>query len=303
MKRVALVVAACVLAGASVLASPEQDQFASARDLYASANYEEALNVLNRLRGTQRGLAEELAIQQYRAFCLLALGRSADAEQTIEALVALEPTYQPSDADVSPRLRVVFADVRRRVLPPLVQRRYAEAKGAFDRKDYAAAVEGFDNVLRVLGDPELAKTAAQPPLADIRTLAAGFHDLSVAATTPPPAPPAPEPVASPVTQPAPMAMPAANRIFGADDLEVVPPGIVTQTLPAFPQNVRTGARGVLEVVIDEAGQVESAVMRVPLSPLYDGSAVSAARNWKFRPATVQGVPVKFRKMVQVLVQR
>src|SRR6266550_6238174 len=95
-----------------------QDSLASARDLYASAAYEDALAVLNRLHSSDQhasGANDGRTIEQYRAFCLLALGRSAEAERAIEAVVAAEPTYHPSNTDVSPRVRSAFSDVRRRM--------------------------------------------------------------------------------------------------------------------------------------------------------------------------------------------
>jgi TonB family protein len=57
------------------------------------------------------------------------------------------------------------------------------------------------------------------------------------------------------------------------------------------------------VVIDESGAVESAFIADPITPVYDGLALRAARGWRYRPATVNGVPVKFRKIVQITVKK
>jgi TonB family protein len=283
----------CLL-GAPVAAA---DDLSAARDLYAAAEYENALQLLNRLRtGELRG-SDARAIEQYRAFCLLALGRPNDAEQAIAAVVVAEPTYQPSDADVSPRVRSAFSEVRRRMLPSIINEKYAAAKMAFDQKHFTAAATGFRQVLDVLGDPDVSAAASQPPLSDLRTLAVGFHELAVAAAAPPPPPaPAPEPVAVP-------AAPVVARVYGPDDREVLPPAVIRQALPPFPLAVGFAGQGIIEVVIDETGAVESATMRVPVSPRYDPAAVEAAREWKYRPATRNGVPVKFRKMVQISVRR
>lgn len=285
-------------------AAAADNTLATARDLYAAAAYEDALAILNLLSEGGRGSEEERAIQQYRAFCLLALGRTADAEQAIEAVVAAQPRYRPSDADVSPRVRATFTDVRRRVLPAIIQQQYAIAKSAYDRKDYAEAAERFTQVLEILGDPDVRAPAAQPPLADLRVLASGFRDLSVSAAAPPPPPPAPAPpavVAAPLSPPP----PAPLRVYSSADPDVVPPGILRQVLPPFPNNAAlpVNAQGVIEVVIDESGGVEQAVMRVPLNASYDRQAISAARTWRYRPATVNGVPVKFRKTIQITVRK
>src|SRR5438477_4357780 len=82
-----------------------QDSLATARDLYSAAEYEDALMLLNRLRSAQHAPEDGKTIDQYRAFCLLALGRASDAEQAIAAIVLAEPSFQPSRTDVSPRIR------------------------------------------------------------------------------------------------------------------------------------------------------------------------------------------------------
>src|SRR4029077_4463010 len=109
---------------------------------------------------------------------LLALGRAADAEQAIEAVVAAEPTYHPGDSDLAPRVRAMFTDVRRRTLPTIIQQRYAQAKAAFDRKDFVSAASGFSTVLVTMADPDVSAEGARPPLSDIRTLAVGFEELA-----------------------------------------------------------------------------------------------------------------------------
>src|SRR5215213_510994 len=91
-----------VLAAAAQPASA-QDPLGSAKDLYASASYEEALSTLSRLAD---GAAPEVArqIDQYRAFSLVALGRTAEAERVAERLVRNNPMGKFTDGEVSPRI-------------------------------------------------------------------------------------------------------------------------------------------------------------------------------------------------------
>src|SRR5687767_80440 len=110
-----------VLALALTLTTTDQDALNAARDLYASAAYEDALAVLNRMPETTRTPDEARTLSQYRAFCLLALGRTAEAERAIEILITRDPTYQPPASDMSPRVRTAFIEVRRRVLPSIIQ--------------------------------------------------------------------------------------------------------------------------------------------------------------------------------------
>jgi hypothetical protein len=269
-----------------------QDSLTMARDLYASAAYEDALAVLNRLRNSDHSVDDGRAIEQYRAFCLLALGRADEAERAIEAVVAAQPSYHPSESEVSPRLRSLFAEVRRRMLPTIIQDRYSQAKAAYDRKEYAAAAQGFKVTLEMMADPDLGGAANQAPLSDLRTLAQGFHELSAKAAAPPPPTPTPQLV---VQQP-------IVRIYSADDVNVVPPLALRQVFPPFPARMVPPGQGVVEVVVDETGIVETASLRQPVNPQYDAIVLGAARTWLYKPATLDGVPVKYRKMIQVVLR-
>jgi TonB family protein len=287
--------------------SAAADDLSAARELYASAAYEEALAALNRVRAAGAPATDAFAIEQYRAFCLLALGRGSEAQSSIEALVVADPLYQPS-SEVSPRVRTAFSEVRRRLLPSIIPQQYAKAKAAFDRRDYVAASAGFGQVLRVLADPEVVQMAGQPPLSDLKTLATGFQELSTKAIPPPPLPVAPSPVvptaapiptaASPGAAPAPL--PA--RIYTVADSKVLMPAAIKQDLPPFSGRVSETSVGALEIVINERGQVESATIRESVSPAYDRLAVDAARNWRFKPAMLDGVPVKYRKLISITVK-
>ncbi len=309
----------CLALGVTAAA---QDSLSTVRDLYASAAYEDALTVLGRMPQTPRSADESRTIEQYRAFCLLALGRSAEAEHAIASVVEGQPMYRPVDNDMSPRVRAAFIDVRKRLLPTIIQQRYADAKGAFDRREFLAASQGFQQVLDLMNDPDIATVIGQPPLADMRILAKGFHDLSASAAAPAPLPSvpvansqpkavdAPAPVATPApAAAAPASVPAAARaaatapaVYVAGDSRVTPPVVVRQELPSFPGVITIGKQGIIEVVIDENGFVESALMRVPITPTYDALAVAATKTWRYKPATANGVPVKFRKAVQITVR-
>jgi TonB family protein len=292
---VAALVAGSVLAATA--AGAQDGDLTAARDLYASAAYDDALTMLNRLRSAEHPASQSRAIEQYRAFCLLALGRSADAEQAIEAVVAADATFQPGETDASPRIRSAFTSVRRRMLPSIIQQKYAQAKAAFDRKEFGAAADGFTQVLTALADQDVAAEAKQPPLSDLRTLAGGFQELAAKAAAPPPPPPAPVVVAPP-----PPPVPVAPKIYTGGETGVVAPVIVTQALPPFPGQVIIPRSGKLEIVIDENGVVESAVMRESVTQTYDAMVLSATRGWRYRPATANGTPVKFRKTVQISIK-
>jgi periplasmic protein TonB len=157
-----------------------------------------------------------------------------------------------------------------------------------------------------MADPELAQMAGQPPLSDIRTLATGFQELSAKAIPPPPLAVAPAPVV-PTVAPVPTAVPSAvapavARIYTASDTKVLMPAAIKQDLPPFSGRVSETSVGALEIIINERGQVESATIRESVSPAYDRLAVDAARSWRFKPAMLDGVPVKFRKLISITVK-
>lgn len=272
---------------------------AAARELYASARYDEALAVLNRLRPEEAPVPERRSIEQYRSLCLLALGRGSEAEAAIAAVVTADPLFQPSESDASPRVRTAFSDVRQRLLPEIASAQYAVAKATFDRKDYASAERQFREVLALLDDPVMAGR-----LADLRVLASGFLDLSVAANAPPPEP-KPAPVEAAPAPPTAPPRPDPNRVFVAEDAGVVPPVAVRQELPRVPPAImpQIRDRGLLEIVIDENGRVTFIAMRSPVHAQYDPLVLAAAREWRYRPATMNGVPVKFRKLIRIVNQK
>ena len=280
----------------SAAASRFAESIATARELYAAARYDEALAVLDELTISATTVpAERKAIEQYRSLCLLALGRGEEAEAAIANVVRVDPFYQPGESEASPRVRTTFADVRQRLLPDLATARYAEAKGLYDRKAFAEAEVRFRELVLLLDDPQM-----QGRLGDMRTLASGFVELSAAAAAPPP-----EPEPAPVEpEPAP-GVPAEPRIYTGEDDGVVPPEIIRQDVPQVPNAIMgmTRERGVIDIVIDEQGRVISMAMRARIHPVYDTALMNAARDWKYKPATLDGQPVQYRKLLQIAVRR
>jgi protein TonB len=294
-----LLLAAIVVWPAVLIA---EDSLSAARDLYAAAAYEDALAALDRLRaGGGVKVDENRAVDQYRAFCLLALGKQTEAALAIEAVVSADPSYYPSNNDVSPRVRAAFSDVRRRLLPDLVQQKYTQAKASFDRKDYRVAAESFGRLLDLFADPDLAPAASKPPLTDLRMLALGFRDLSAQAIAPPPPPvpaPAPAPAVAAAPPPAPVA-PEPPRIYASTDANVLPPAAIRQDLPPFGGTLFKPVLGIVEVVVDENGGVMSATIRGPMNVVYDRQVLAAAATWRYKPALLDGKPVKYRKFIQI----
>lgn len=275
-----------------------ENPLTAARDLYASARYDEALAVLNGLP-SDTVASDRKSIEQYRSLCLLALGRGSEAESAIAAVINADPMFMPGEADASPRVRSAFSEVRQRLLPQIASNRYAAAKAAYDRKEYSSAETQFRNLLALLEDPQMGGR-----LPDLRTLASGFVDLAAAAAAPPPEPKKPEPATVTAPTPAPVAA-REPRIWNADDPGVIAPVALRQDVPRVPSTISAQARerGLLEIVIDEQGRVVNLALRLPIHPMFDAQLLAAAKDWRYKPAMVDGTPVKFRKMIQVSVDK
>jgi TonB family protein len=311
-----------------------QDPLGAAKDLYASASYEEALSRLSQLAaGATPDLARQ--IDQYRAFSLFALGRAAEAEQVAEALFRGNPLLKLAEGEASPRIEAMFAAVRKRILPILIRDEYRTARTAIDSGDMKAAEPHLTLVSRMLAEVRAAGPIDET-LSDLSLVVDGFLGLSQAAakqqaareaavtpaapssspTRPGNAPPAAtgtngaaaNGAAASTAKPATVAeaMARTTTIYsGAADTRLTPPVIINQASPELPRAVsevmkRTERKTmIVDLVINERGEVQEASIREPVEQVYDLLVLRTARQWKYRPATFDGVPVKFRKSVTV----
>jgi len=297
------VVAPFVLSLVFVFASPasvraRQDsqvqggnRLAEIKGLYESAEYDRALAAVNRANSAVLMLGEARDIEIYEALCLLALGKKVEANAKIEGVIRAEPLYQPS-TDLPKRLHALVDEARNRLRPALAQSHYVAGKELFDAEKYEAAVEEFALVLQLTDVPA---DSSRSEFGDMRLLATGFRDLSVRAiaTSKPPVSETPAP---PPQRPL--------------DAPVVPPVAVRQNLPPWPKTPgasREAQRpaplsGVLELSITKTGTVASAKLIKRIDPFYDALLVAAARQWKYQPATQNGVPVEYVKTLAVNVR-
>jgi TonB family protein len=291
---VVLLLAAC--AGTSSASDESLNNLDRAKSLYASAAYDEALAVLDQLSATPPR-DESMSIAAYRVYCFLALDRQDDARTLIDRILHQNPLFVPSPNEASPHIQTIFRDVRRATLPNIARERYADAKAAFDRKDPTAARQ-FGDLLTLLDDADLRDWSAAP---DLRSVAAAFRDLAQAMATPAPAPTAAE--VKPPPPPEPMPFHPIDITYTSADADVTPPVALTQRAPQWrpstPQEAASDYRGVLRLLIDQAGAVTSATMATSTRPAYDQALMRAARDWKFQPAMKQGRPVRYLKIIEI----
>jgi TonB family protein len=310
-----------------------QDALSTVRELYLSADYEGALATIDRLGDDARG--DRTQIADYRILCLLALDRSGEARQAIVSTVETDPFHHLLDGQAPPKLRTKFEETRKALLPGVVQHLYADAKASYDKHDPSAA-QKFERLIALLDDPGLEDAR----LSDLRAVASGFRDLSQAASeevkvTEPPQLPASRPEdasaglaaanangggGQPDTtneiRPGPLTGPPdLIRVTSKGSIPVItpkeppPPGLepplaASQSIPqwtprrsAAPQDYH----GLLEVTIDEQGNVTTVALQQPMQPAFDKALLKAARSWKFKPALLNGTPVPFVKLIEIQI--
>ena len=272
----------------ATLETPAQDTLARIRGLYGSAHYEEALASLPAMPLP----GQEDDVDRYRMLCLLALGRTAEAEQAAERALVRNPGFAVFPREVSPRVVDFLRDVRKRVLPMRAESLYARARADFDERRYVEAASRFTIVLELLSDPDVASIGK---LADLRVVSEEFRRLSLERL--------PESTRSSLldTTDA-IEMMDPDRIYTRLSENVKPPVEISRPMPAWspPKGEEwKRVRGVIEVTIDKRGRVEDAQMLERLAPFYDSLLVAAARKWTFRPATLFGQAVRYRHLVEV----
>jgi TonB family protein len=293
MKTVAIFV---LLSGVAANArAGQEDPLRTARDLYASAAYEEALSELTRVGSGAAAAGAARQANAYRAFCLVALGRNSEAEAVAEALVRTDPMGAVDLREASPRIEEMFATVRRRTLPQLIRDEYRAARALAAQKA-PDAESRLTQVQRMLAEAEKAG-AWDDTLADLRVLVDGFLDLSRAAGLV-----ASSAAEAAVSAQAPVPSRDVRRIFTAGDSGVIAPVVVSQPPLQIPPTLldlvrRLRRSGTLDIVIDEHGDVADVVVLQSVNGAYDTLVTAAARTWKYRPATKDGVPVRFIKTV------
>jgi protein TonB len=130
------------------------------------------------------------------------------------------------------------------------------------------------------GDPNAPKAAVE--IGDENGVAGGTGKVA------PPAPPPPPPAAPPAP---PMQVAEVSTA----------PVPITKSMPAYPEDARKqGIEAVVVVkfIVTETGEVlEPKVVKG--HPMFDSLVLDAVRTWTFRPATLDGMPVRMARLVKI----
>ena len=306
---------AAALVGTASLASAD-DRLAEALRLYDDARYTRALEVLDAIALEQ----PTPDVHQYRALCFIALGRPDAAERAMSDIVAADPFFVLDGEAASPRVAAQFAAVRRRLLPPIIRRGFAEATARYREGSTARAREQFGQVLKLLDDAALQNDQA---LSDLALVASAFVELTSAQTPPAPitpisrpivvaplpppltaAPADPEAAPPAAVQPAvSSSSPAPMRVTASEPVAFEPAVAVVRPLPKWmppdPHAAQRKYSGTIAVEVDARGHVVAAVTKRTIHPAYDPVVLAAARDWVFQPARQNGRPVKSEVSVEI----
>jgi TonB family protein len=285
MKAVLLLLA---ISAAAVVVRAQEDYLDTARQQYAAAAYEEALSALIQV-GSDAPEPVLREAEAYRAFSLVALGRTAEAQSIAETLLRADPMLRvDSYPDTSPRIESMFAEVRTRVLPQLIRNEYQAARALATAKAPDAEPR-LRHVREMLAQAQ-AIGVWDDTLADLRILVDGFLQLSQ------------------LSAPAPaVQLPAPTRGLTADAPGVIPPVALSQPPPQLPASLVALIKslqptGTFDILIDEHGLVDDVIVKRSVTSAYDALLVAAARKWKYKPAMQDGVPVRFIKTLNVKAQ-
>ena len=271
---------ALAVAGALVSAQTQESLELRVRELYASAEYDQALSAI--------GDSQDPAAQQYRALCLLALGRQADAEAALERLIAAAPEFTLSTEDMPPRFVTLFAQQRREIVPGVLRKLFAEAREDYRVKAFDRALPQFKRVLALSSEPDVRGAEG---VDDLRLLAESFIDIATASE-------APKPKAEASASAPPVAAPPAAAAMRRASTR---PVAIRQEMPRWPATtpVRTALSGSVRIKIDRSGRVTSAEMVRNIEPRYDARVLAATHFWEYTPATENGVPVDAESIVEI----
>lgn len=203
---------------------------------------------------------------------LLASERAEDAQRAFDAIILANPLYQLDAARSTPEAVAALEASRRDILPALARRDYMNARTALDAGDYDRALSEGGRIATMLADYD--RDAAF----------AGLHSA----------------VQQLLARAAAMKAREDERIYTEADQGVTPPAPLSRQLPAaLPFGITSQTVGTLEMLISREGEVETVKLHTPLNRYHERMIVSAAKAWRYRPASKDGRPVRFRLITTI----
>jgi hypothetical protein len=206
-----------------------------------------------------------------RAAALVAEGLSLEASMAFDSLVLSNPLYEPSRDQLTPEAFAAFQASRRVLLPAIALREYDRGKAAIDGGNFDRALASGNLALSILDRIE-----SNPPPRLREQVNALLEQATLAKLS------------------------ADEIIYTVSSIGVVPPRPLSRQFPLTgPPEVPPHRVGSLEMIIGKEGDVEFVKLHTPLNRYHERMVVSAAKAWRYRPATKGGRPVRFRLTVKI----
>jgi hypothetical protein len=206
-----------------------------------------------------------------RAEALIAGGQSIEAAMAFDALVMSNPLYEPKRYQLTPEAYTAFEASRRALLPTIAQREHDRARTAMTAGNHERALASGNLALAILDRIEA------PQLEGLREQTTELIQEATLAK-----------------------LSAEEIIYGPGSQGVVPPRPLSRQFPlSGPVEVPPHRIGTLEMIIGKAGDVEFVKLHTPLNRYHERMVVSAAKAWRYTPATKAGKPVRFRVTVRI----
>jgi len=177
---------------------------------------------------------------------------------------------------------------------PLEAEGTAGKRGAADRPARTASSSRTVPDRMKLSRSEVAARPAPPAVVpDVKVDAT--PPLSTAAVPVEPLPPPPAAAGTPALA----VLPGGGAVYSPANPEVQAPVLIR---PQFPKEPAPGDdTGIFDMLIDENGDVAHVKLISPRRRFHDRMLVPAAKAWKFRPASLNGHPVKYRLRIPIIL--
>ena len=95
---------------------------------------------------------------------------------------------------------------------------------------------------------------------------------------------------------------AAGALFDISEVDVTPPVTIRRKLPTLVENAPWYDEvGVVEAIVSAAGEVEKVRLVSPPESVHQAMILSAIKTWRFRPARMNGQPVRYRQLIPVAI--
>jgi hypothetical protein len=217
------------------------------------------------------GTASSPRESQRRASALIEQGHAAEAAIVFDALLLSNPLYEIDPGEVTPEALAAFRISQRSLLPNIAQKDYERGRAALAAGDADRALMLAKEAATIL---DRRVSDAPPQLREqVQRL---VDDASTAKAA------------------------ADEIVYTANDRGVIPPRELSRGFPnTTPVGVPPARVGWLDMIIGRDGGVEYVHLITPLNRYHERMIVSAAKAWRYRPATRNGRPVRFHLTVKI----